>query len=149
MNPTTPLRRIQIPVTKLQTVTPLRLLVRAKVRYWEDAAVNGIEDIDGSLIPCRQGDIWKPCIDLTNGKIIDWPEGTTADIHYKVCDGGKYFIQTDGPELKWKGSYVPDSFLCHGDKGHGDYIILNVDEQGYIKDWKEPTVDPNEWEVIQ
>lgn len=149
MNPSTPLRRIQIPVTKLQTVTPLRLLVEAKVRYWEDTTVNGIEDIDGSLIPCRQGDIWKPCIDFTNGKIIDWPEGTTAYIHYKVCDEGEYFIQTDGPELKWKGDSVPDSFLCHGDRGHGDYIILNVDEQGYIQDWKEPTVHPDEWEVIQ
>lgn len=149
MNPSTPLRRIQIPVTKLQTVTPQYLVVEANVRYWEDATVNGIEDIDGSLIPCRQGDIWKPSIDLTNGKIIDWTEGTTAYIHYKVCDEGKYFIQTDGPELKWKGNYVPESFLCHGGAGFGDYIILNVDEQGYIKDWKEPTVRPDEWEVIQ
>ena len=36
------------------------LLAEAGVRYWEDAMVNGEEDTEGSLIPCRDGEYWKP-----------------------------------------------------------------------------------------
>ena len=32
--------------------------VNAGVRYWEDAIVNGVEDSEGDLIPCREGDLW-------------------------------------------------------------------------------------------
>jgi len=29
------------------------LHVQANVRYWEDATVNGVEDEEGTLMPCR------------------------------------------------------------------------------------------------
>lgn len=32
----------------------MKLKVEAGVRYWEDATVNGIEDVDGALIPCKK-----------------------------------------------------------------------------------------------
>lgn len=125
------------------------LLVEAEVRYWEDAIINGAEDEDGSLVPFRDGNLWKPVIDLKDGKIHDWPEGTTAHIHYKVCDQGEYWlIDSDGNRLfKWDGYYVPDDFLCHGDQGFGDYIIFHVDANGMIRGWQEPKIIKAQWDA--
>lgn len=53
------------------------LLVDAGVRYWEDASVNGIEDEKG-LIPCRDGERWKPIIDIESGVITNWTKGVVA-----------------------------------------------------------------------
>lgn len=115
------------------------LHVEAGVRYWEDAEVNGVEDTDGDLIPCREGDDWKPIIDVETGIIKNWAQGTTADIHYKVCDDGKYtLIDEKGEAIKTVDGYVID--LAIGRSGYGDYIIMEVDEAGKIKDWN-PTFD--------
>lgn len=123
------------------------LIVEAGVRYWEDATVNGKEDTDGSLIPLRGGDRWCPIIDIKTGRILDWPEGTTADVHYKICDDGEYWLGDEqGRKMqKWKGSYVPDKLLCVGDEGYGDYIILTVESNGHIRGWVEPTINAAEW----
>lgn len=125
--------------------------VSAEVRYWEDATVNGEEDTEGELIPDRFGDLWCPTIRLADGMVMEWPAGTTAEIHYKVCDAGEYWLLDDArmQELKWKGHYVPDSFLCHGDTGHGDYIIFNVDEHGMIKGWRQPCISEDDWKKIE
>ena len=80
------------------------LEVEAEVRYWEDATVNGQEDADGTLIPFKFGTLWTPVIRLSDGKVMSWPEGTTADIHYKVCDAGEYWLaDEDGRIAKWGG----------------------------------------------
>ncbi len=125
-----------------------RLIVSAEVRYWEDAKINGIEDTDGDKVPMRSGDLWVPVIDLNTGTVIGWPFGTTARIHYKVCDAGEYWLGDDSGKklLKWKDYYVPDSLLCHGDDGYGDYIILNIAEDGRIADWKLPTFKADSWQ---
>lgn len=117
--------------------------VSAGVRYWDDATVNGVEDTKGDLIPCREGNLWKPVIRLSDGQIMDWPQGTTADIHYKICDAGLYWLKDkDGLRVaKWGGYYVPDDFLCHGSAGHGDYIIFKVGEDGKIINYRTPTVE--------
>ncbi len=121
--------------------------VSAEVRYWEDATINGVQDEDGSLVPLRDGDLWKPVIRLADGVIMDWPEGTTADIHYKVCDQGEYWLQDENRQrvAKWAGYYVPDSFLCHGDDGFGDYIIFKVGPDGAIEGWRTPEIKPAPW----
>jgi len=126
------------------------LLVEAEVRYWEDATVNGVEDVDGSLIPFKRGDIWKPAIRLADGQIVNWPQGTKADIHYKVCDAGEYFLADDNLQkvAKYNDYYVPNDFLCHGDNGWGDYIIFNVGADGVIRNWRRPEVDEGEWTAI-
>lgn len=126
------------------------LVVEAGVSYWEDATVNGVEDTDGSLIPFGHGSHWCPVIELATGQIRDWPQGTTADIHYKVCDAGEYWLTDDaGSKLaKWKGYYVPDNLLCVGDSGYGDYIILKVGADGKIVGWSKPVLDNEEWEVL-
>lgn len=117
------------------------LEVEAEVRYWEDASVNGQEDAEGKLIPFRYSDKWCPVIRLADGWIVKWPEGTTADVHYKVCDAGEYWLATDtGRVAKWAGSYVPDAFLCHGDTGYGDYIIFKVGSDGRIEGWNPPEI---------
>lgn len=112
------------------------LHVEAGVRYWEDATVNGVEDKTGDLIPCKEGDLWKPVIDLELGKILNWKQGTTADIHYKVCDAGSYYLKDESGEtvLSIEQDYVP-SLLCPAENGYGDYIIMKVDEFGQIHNW--------------
>ncbi len=109
--------------------------------------MNGKNDTDGSAVPLRRGALWCPVIELTTGKIIGWPQGTAADIHYKVCDQGEYWPgNADGTKrAKWLGSYVPDSLLCVGDRGFGDYIIFKVSPDGTIVGWHPPAIAPSDW----
>jgi hypothetical protein len=132
-------------ITDIQTAS--LLIVSAGVRYWEDATVNFEEDTEGSLIPFRSGDLWKPVIELATGKIRGWPQGTIANIHYKVCDAGEYWLADALGSLLWKylGHYVPDDLLCVGDRGYGDYIIFNVGPDGVIEGWRKPKIDPDRW----
>ncbi len=112
------------------------LQVKADVRYWEDAAVNGVEDEDGKLIPCRKGNLWCPTIDFETGQILNWNKGVKADIHFKICDQGSYYLKDGNGEtvLALEEDYVPEA-MSPGGNGYGDYIIMNVDENGFIKDW--------------
>jgi len=108
--------------------------VSAEVRYWEGTKINGQEDIAGDLVPFRRGDLWCPVIRLEDGLVMDWPARMTADIHYKICDAGQYWLLDDNRQriAKWAGHYVPDDFLCHGSNGYGDYIIFKVNAHGLI-----------------
>lgn len=116
--------------------------VEAGVRYWEDAKINGVEDTEGTLTPLRQGSCWCPVIRLTDGQIMDWPQGTSADIHFKVCDDGEYWLMDKDKQLtaKWGGYYVPDDFLCPTSNGYGDYIIMKINSDGVIEGWKQPPI---------
>lgn len=106
------------------------------VRYWEDTIVDGKEDVDGSLIPCRVQDRWKPEIDLETGVIKNWKQGVVASIHYKICDDGTYQLSDfAGNVVKSIDGYVPD-IMCPKGEGFGDYIIMNVDASGKIDKWK-------------
>lgn len=124
--------------------------VQTVVRYWEDATVNGVEDINGNLIPFRDGHSWCPVIRLSDGKVMDWPEGTTAYVHYKVCDEGSYYLLNDSLDevAVWNDYYVPDRFLCHGDKGYGDYIVLDIGPDGFVNGWKTPEIIEEEWKNL-
>ena len=125
--------------------------IEAEVRYWEDASVNGLIDEDGSRIFGRQGHLWKVRIELTDGIVQDWPPDETAQIHYKVCDQGLYWLTDEsGNRLaKWRGSYVPSDFLSHGSEGFGDYIILNIEFGGLIAGYRTPRINPEQWEVLE
>lgn len=113
------------------------------VRYWEDATVNGVEDAEGDLIPCREGDAWAPVIDLETGKIENWPQGTKASIHYKICDDGAYELHdADGDVVKRVEGYVI-KMMCPKGGGYGDYVIMDIDGDGLIEGWK---VDLGEFE---
>lgn len=121
------------------------LKVQAGVRYWEDATVNGATDEDGSLIPLRSGDCWCPTIRLSDGVVLNWPEGVTADVHYKVCDAGNYWLlDEDGNTVATRlDDYVPDEFLCPTSEGYGDYIIMSIGPDGAIAGWSECSKRPS------
>ena len=125
-------------ITKTETKTyeVSYLLAECNVRYWEDATVDGIQDKDGSLIPCRHNNMWCPKIDLKTGFILNWEKGKTADIHYKVCDAGRYKLTNDIGRLCAEiEGYVPD-IMSPGEEGCGDYVIMKVDKNGQIDNWK-------------
>ncbi|MES2395647.1 MAG: hypothetical protein V4549_06575 [Bacteroidota bacterium] len=124
---------------KIEKRVDLKTLeVKANVRYWEDATVNDLEDTNGDLIPCKKGEIWCPIIDLDSGIITNWKQGVKAEVHYKVCDTGSYYLKdAEGAVLlSIEGDYVPD-IMCPKENGYGDYIIMNIDENGKIANWKQ------------
>lgn len=112
------------------------LWLNAGVRYWEDATINGVDDINGNLTPCRKGDMWSPHIDIEKGKILNWTEGVEAEIHFKVCDQCSFTITDEENEIVFnqKDDYVP-TILCPKERGYGDYIIMDIDADGWIKQW--------------
>lgn len=126
----------QITVYRPVTVEAKYLKVEAEVRYWEDGSVNGqAENDDNPTIPCRSGDCWAPVIDLGTGKIIGWPGGTIAEVHYKVCDAGRYsLLDADRNEIVAIDGYVP-AIMSPGGNGFGDYIIMSIGPDGQIADW--------------
>jgi len=106
------------------------------VRYWEDAEVNGAEDDeDNPAIPFKVGDTWCPVIDIEAGTILDWPAGTTASTHYKVCDDGRYsLLDENKTEVVTIDGYVP-KIMCPGGSGYGDYVIMKIGPDGKIDGW--------------
>ena len=124
------------------------ILVSAYVMFWADGTVNGVEDDDDTPnMPCAvkgdNGYRWMPIIDIETGQIRNWREGTTAEIHYNVCDEFECrIIDEKGSEhclIKDYGGYVPE-FMCPKYRGYGDYIIMDIDENGYIQDWNKEEV---------
>ena len=115
---------------------PIYLKARCGVRYWEDATVNDVEDVDGSLIPCRDGASWCPTIEIATGRIVDWPAGTVASVHYKVCDDGDYWLTDANGETvsSRRDDYVPDA-MCPAEPGYGDYVIMEIGPDGVIAKW--------------
>lgn len=137
---------ISITVTEKTSKQVKFLRAECGVRYWEDAAVNGEDDEDGQLIPCRTNDTWSPLIDLSTGTIQDWPAGTTAQVHYKVCDDGIYkLLSADMSIVASIDGYVP-SIMSPGGSGYGDYVIMTIDGAGKIENWK---VDLSDFEERQ
>lgn len=140
---------------KLEVTERARFIeVSAGVRYWEDAALKNLRDTGESPaelsfeeVPFRKGDCWEPVIDLQTGQVLGWPEGVEARIHYKVCDAGQYWLLDDNKQriAQWKGYYVPDDILCVGRSGYGDYIIFTIGGDGFIQHWRNPGIDPEEW----
>jgi len=121
------------------------VLVKANVRYWEDAVINGEPDEEGTLTPCRQGDLWCPEIDIDTGIIINWQKGVKADIYFKVCDSGSYYLKdVEGNiVLKREADYVPNELIPGS---YGDYIEMEIDENGKIADWR-PSLEDFDCEV--
>jgi hypothetical protein len=116
------------------------LYVDAGPRFWCDITLNGErnddDDWDGEGIPCKNGDRWQPIIYLKTGQIINWKEGNVASTHFKVCDDGMYYLKDeDNNIVAEKEGYVPDILDPYND-GYGDYIILDIDENGFINKFK-------------
>lgn len=133
------------------------------VRYFDDTEVcrNGEweTDVEGNenqpLIPCCVFHPWKsnpdcgeytwdPIIDPATGRILNWEQGVEANVHYKVCDECDFEYEVDGEVVADNSDegYVPD-FLCPGDDGYGDYVIMYIKGDGQIQNWNK--VDFNRW----
>jgi hypothetical protein len=119
-----------------------KLYVKAYPRYIQDASVNGDDELENNpKMPFMKFDervkeyCWEVNIDIDKGQIIDWPQGTTASIHYKVCDEGSYELYDENDKLITSiDDYVP-SIMCPKEPGYGDYIIMDIDKNGFIQDW--------------
>src|SRR3546814_17961504 len=70
-----------------------------------------------------------------------------AEIHYKVCDAGLYWLtDQDGRRIaRWKGQYVPSAFLNHDRSSNSDYIVLTVTPSGQIERYTQPSINIAEW----
>lgn len=131
-----------------------------EVRYWEDADINGEDDISWEeqqegkkpKMPLvvenpnsKHNDekwLWEIKIDIDNGNIVNWPTGTTANVHYKVCDQGIYWLEDEnGQEMEKKGCYVPRLLEIGDSEPDGDYIIITIDETGHIVEWDNANIE--------
>lgn len=145
--------RMMIPHT--YDVTTLK--VDLGVRYWKDGEINGEDDI--SYEEQKAGEAprmpfaekmdrvtgatphgayrLRMFIDLNTHSVIGWPKGTTAKLHYKICDDGEYTIfDKDGNEIACVQSYVPE-FLGE----YGDYFIMDIDQDGEIANFNPTSYD--------
>lgn len=125
------------------------LIVRARIWHCEDAEINGEVDIDDEAMkfrkdanmPCMNIEdgiyFWEPVIDVSNGKIINWENGKTANVWYKVVDECSLKYQKpNGTQTDYVEDYVPD-FLSPDENGYGDYMYMTINENGYIADWND------------
>lgn len=78
-----------------------------------------------------------PLIELATGRIVNWRKGTTADIHYKVCDDGLYQLLSEDCKtvVAEVAGYVID-MMCPEGEGFGDYVMMKVDDNGMIAKWR-------------
>ena len=127
---------ITVKIAEVKQVPVKYLKAECCVRYWEDATVNDVGDVNGDLIPCRIDDKWAPLIELATGRIEGWPKGTTAYVHYKVCDDGVYeLIDQHHRMISRVEGYVIE-MMCPKEEGYGDYVIMKVGANGQIANWK-------------
>jgi hypothetical protein len=100
-----------------------------------DVPVNyGTEDIPADF-PHRDGDSWKVEVEIDTGQINNWPICEPCKIEMKVVDEGIYtLLGSDGAICEIIDDYVPHC-LIPGE--YGDYIVLEIDENGVITNWVE------------
>lgn len=167
---------MKVEMIKKIEVDIVTIEVDTVIRYWGDTDVDGSPDIDfyeskgigQPRIPCAEqvkkapDDCiysnhwrWRPIIEIETGRILNWRKGVSARVHYKVCDEfGCIFKNSQGNVIEGYEGYVP-KFMCPKTEGDGDYIIMNINTDGYIDGWnksfieyffKIPTSDGYEYE---
>ena len=114
-----------------------QLIVTVKEKYCTYAVVNGVEYIDkrAEMTCADYPPFQKFIIDLKTGVITNWKKGVTAEIFYKVVDTACYTLLSGRKLAAYKEGYVPE-FLAISHEGWGDYIAIDVDANGQIKDWQ-------------
>ena len=149
---------MKITINKPTEFEATLLKVDAGVRYWEDGFINDQPDNDceetelSPQMPCAsyigdQNQIlrgynwrWCPIIDIDTGQIVNWAQGVKAFIHYKVCDDFACdILDSNNDVIASYDGYVP-KIMCPADDGYGDYIIMRIDENGFIQNWKKELI---------
>lgn len=131
---------MKITLLSPQTFDIKYLIADFGVRYWEDSEINNVEDDPNNpKMPCILDQYgykrWVLKINIDTGNIINWPIGNSAKIHYKVCDDGHYtLLDNNENQLAEFESYVPNVFAID-DQGYGDYVIMTINEEGFIENW--------------
>lgn len=129
------------------------LSIKAYVRFWDDAIVNGKEDNETNPeIPCyvysslHEEKYWNPIIDVNTGIIINWDKSKniSAYVNYKVCDMCEIDYFEDDKLICNNETYrYCPRFLSPDENNFGDYITMHIDTNGKIKNWNINMVD--EW----
>lgn len=102
------------------------LKLRVAVRYEEEDMPNDA--------PLREGNSWCAIINLHTATIRGWPKGRALSFrNMKICDEGIYILLDDnGVEVTRIEGYVPNKLLPGA---YGDYLNLDIDEDGKITNW--------------
>lgn len=110
--------------------------IDAKFVNIEVAVRYGTQDIPQDF-PGRKGDMWYGCIDIDEGRLLEWPKGRAGVLAMKVTDSGTYtLLSADGDVIESiNQDYVPNE-LIPGE--YGDYIDLQIDDIGMITNWGNP-----------
>lgn len=152
---------MEITIYKPTKVNVKYIKAEIQPRYLEDTTfiIDGVEVNDNEQNPkiagysidfdheefCAEDYLITWIIDVDEGRIINW-NGLYANIHYKVVDQGKYSLLDKNQNIKCTGGYgqyVPSIFSID-DNGYGDYIIMTVDKNGYIKYWYANSIKLND-----
>jgi hypothetical protein len=141
---------------------PRYLKIEANPRYLEDTYLNEKEDEKGEIcIYDNTTGMLDFIIDMVEGKILGWDNTQEAKIHYKIVDEGKYYLIEYIAQYmyvirkEYYSCYVVDELLVINDKGYGDYMIMEVDKDGYIKNYPSYDMlidflnDNEKWEIYK
>lgn len=78
-------------------------------------------------------DNWRAVVGVDTGIIEGWPIGEKRTMHVKVCDDGIYALyDSEGNQVARKNGYVPHGIVPGS---YGDYVELDIDENGVITNW--------------
>lgn len=117
-------------------------------RYWEDTSINGVADTEsGTNIPFKKDDAWIILVDLETGIVKDWPAGIEADIFYKICDGGLYFLLDESEKAVAfsKSRYVPRELQVLDNDN--SYLNFKIFANGQIEGWQVPAIQTHQWSL--
>jgi hypothetical protein len=107
-------------VKQVVDVDAIRVVV--PVRYGE-------EDIPNEFFG-RTGDTLELVLDLDTRRVREWPGGH-AEVHMKVVDEGEYDLLAQGAVVASVSDYVPHCLPGED----GDYLVMDILEDGTIKGW--------------
>ena len=131
---------MKVEILKKKVESILGIYIDSHVRFWEDSYINGVKDNpEKPRMPCVEWDKerveyrWRPVIDPDLGIIANWEKGVIAKVNYKVCDEFSCIIDLEDDQLYYEG-YVP-RFMSPEEENFGDYITMNILEDGTIQGW--------------
>lgn len=95
----------------------------------------------------RTDDAFVITIDIAEHRALNWCDGP-VHIFLKLVDTGAYYLLDERANriAHIDGGYVP-SILDFNGKSYGDYLTLDIDENGNITNWRDREFDIDGWIV--